>query len=91
LPNILTYLTSNAIRDYIKKTYRVEYSASGVKDLLQRLDFVFKKPKQVPGKLDPAEQKAFLAKYRRLRNNKGKNDPIYFADACHPQHNSIPA
>ena len=86
-----TYLTSNAIRDYIKKTYGVEYSASGVKDLLHRLNFSYKKPKHVPGKLDPVKQKAFVAEYRKLLKTKGKNDPIYFVDACHPQHNSIPA
>jgi transposase len=86
-----TYLTSNEIRHYIKKRYRVEYSPSGVKELLHRLNFVYKKPKHVPGKLDPAAQKEFVAKYRRLRKTKGKNDPVYFADGCHPQFNSIPA
>ena len=86
-----TYLTSVAIRQYIKKKYRVEYSPSGVKDMLHRLGFSYKKPKHVPGKLDPVKQKAFIAKYRRLRRTKGKNDPIYFADACHLQYNSVPA
>jgi len=86
-----TYLTSNEIRHYIKNQYRVDYSPTGVKELLHRLHFVYKKPKHVPGKLDPVAQKAFIAKYRRLRRTKGKNDPIYFADGCHPQFNSIPA
>ena len=86
-----TYLTSNAIRHDIKKTYGVEYSSSGVKDLLHRLDFTYKKPKYVPGKLDTEKQKAFVTKSRRLRKSKGENDPIYFANACHPQHNSVPA
>jgi transposase len=86
-----TYLTSNAIRAYIKKTYRVTYSPSGVKELLHRLGFSYKKPKHVPGKLDPQKQEAFVAEYEILRETKGENDPIYFADACHPQHNSIPA
>jgi len=86
-----TYLTSNAIRAYIKKKYRVEYSPTGVKELLHRLGFSYKKPKHVPGKLDPVKQAAFVAEYEILRKTKGKNDPIYFADACHPQHNSIPA
>jgi transposase len=86
-----TYLTSKEIRHYIKKKYKVAYSPTGVKELLGRLGFVYKKPKHVPGKLDRAAQKAFLSKYRRLRKTKGKNDPIYFADACHPQYNSMPA
>jgi transposase len=86
-----TYLSSNEIRHYIKMKYHVGYSSSGVKELLHRLGFSYKKPKHVPGKLDPSKQKAFIAKYRRLRKTKGKDDPLYFADGCHPQFNSIPA
>ena len=86
-----TYLTSNAIRQYIKKRYKVHYSPSGMKDLLHRLGFVYKKPKHVPGKLDPVQQEAFVEEYETLRKTKGRNDPVYFADACHPLHNSIPA
>ena len=85
-----TYLDSKAIIQYIKKTYGVEYKPSGVKDLLDRLGFVYKKPKHVPGKLDPEKQKAFVAEYEKLLETKGKNDPVYFVDATHPQHNSIP-
>ena len=86
-----TSQSSHDIRYYIKKKYGVLYSPSGVKELLDRLGFVYKKPKHVPGKLDPNKQEAFLEEYRKLRKTKGKNDPVYFADACHPQYNSIPA
>jgi transposase len=86
-----TYLTSKDIRHYVKKTYKVEYSATGMKELLHRLGFVYKKPKHVPGKLYPEKQKEWLAEYEELLKTKGKNDPIYFGDASHPQFNSIPA
>jgi transposase len=86
-----TYLDSNAIRDYIKKKYHVEYKPSGIKDLLARLGFVYKKPKHVPGKLDPVKQEAWVKEYEKLLKTKPKNDPVYFVDACHPQQNSIPA
>jgi transposase len=86
-----TYLTSVAIRQYVKKKYGVVYSPTGMKELLHRLGFSYKKPKHVPGKLDPVKQEAFLEEYAALRQTKGKNDPILFADACHPQHNSVPA
>jgi len=85
------YLDSNTIRRHIEATYGVKYSPTGVKELLHRLGFVYKKPKHVPGKLDPAKQTAFVAKYEKLRENQGENDPIYFGDGCHPQFNSIPA
>jgi transposase len=86
-----TYLDSNAIRHYIKEKYKVEYKPSGIKDLLNRLGFVYKKPKHVPGKFDSEKQKTFVAEYEQLLKTKGKNDPIYFVDATHPQQNSIPA
>jgi transposase len=86
-----TYLTSNEIRYYIHQTYGVSYSPTGVKELLHRLGFSYKKPKHVPGKLDPVQQEAFLQEYRKLLRTKGKTDPVYFVDACHPQYNSIPA
>jgi len=37
-----------------------------MKELLHRLNFVYKKPKHVPGKLDPIKQEAFLNKYEKL-------------------------
>lgn len=86
-----TYLNSKAIAYHIEITCGVKYSRTGVKELLHRFDFVYKKPKHVPGKLDPAKQEAFLAEYEILRKTRGKNDPVCFADACHPQHNSIPS
>ena len=91
-----TYLTSREVARYIKQTFGISFKPSGVKDLLHRLGFVYKKPKHVPGKLDPQAQKEFLEKYESLKKTKGENDPIYFADAVHPPvfqkySNSIPA
>jgi transposase len=86
-----TYLNSKAIARYVEKTYKVKYSPTGIKELLHRLNFVYKKPKHVPGKLDPKKQAEFLDEYAKLRETKGENDPVYFGDGCHPQFNSIPA
>ncbi|MCP4263633.1 MAG: IS630 family transposase [Planctomycetes bacterium] len=76
---------------HINKQYGVRYSVSGVTDLLHRLGFSYKKPTHVPGKQDPARQRAFLKEYEHIKASKGQNDPICFADATHPQHNSIPS
>jgi len=76
---------------YISQQYEVRYSVSGVTDMLHRMGFSYKKPTHVPGKQNPAQQQAFLEEYEHLKANKGENDPIYFADATHPQHNSIPS
>jgi len=82
---------AKAVIAHIKKHYGVRYSLSGVIDLLHRLGFSYKKPTHVPGKQDPAQQQAFLEEYERIKAEKGENDPIYFADATHPQHNSVPS
>ena len=76
---------------HIDKQYGVHYSLGGVTDLLHRLGFSYKKPAHVPGKQDPAKQQTFLEEYDKIKSEKGEDDPIYFADATHPQHNSTPS
>lgn len=82
---------AKAVIAHIQTQYGVRYSVSGVIDLLHRLGFLYKKPTHVPGKQDPARQHAFLEEYEKIKAEKGEHDPIYFADATHPQHNSIPS
>jgi transposase len=82
---------AKAVAAHIHKQYGVRYSIGGVTDLLHRLGFSYKKPTHFPGKQDPVKQRAFLDEYEQIKANKGENDPIYFADATHPQHNSIPS
>ena len=86
-----TFLDAKSVVAHIYRKYRIRYSVSGVTDLLHRLGFSYKKPAHVPGKQDPAKQQAFLEEYDQIKARKGENDPIYFADATHPQHNSIPS
>jgi transposase len=82
---------AKAVTAHIATQYGVRYSLGGVTDLLHRMGFSYKKPTHVPGKQNPAQQQVFLAQYERIKAHKGKNDPIYFADATHPQHNSVPS
>jgi len=82
---------AKAVASHIRKQYGVRYSIQGVTDLLHRLGFSYKKPAHVPGKQDPIKQRAFLRQYDQIKANKGENDPIYFADATHPHHNSVPS
>jgi transposase len=85
------FLDAKSVIAHIHKQYNVQYTVSGVTDLLHRLGFSYKKPAHVPGKQDPAKQQAFLEEYARIKAEKVEKDPIYFADATHPQHNSIPS
>jgi transposase len=85
------YLSAKDIAHWVEQRFGVHYGESGMTALLHRLGYVYKKPKLVPGKANPAAQKAFLETYERLKADKGMGDPIYFMDACHPQHNPAAA
>jgi transposase len=82
------YPTAKAINDYIKKSVGIEYSISGVHELLGRLNFVYKKPKIVPGKGNPEAQLEFIEEYEDIRHEQGDFDKVYFVDAAHPQFNT---
>ncbi len=83
------YVTAKAIASWVEETFKVSYTESGMTALLHRLGYVYKKPKLVPGKADPEAQEEFLADYEKLKQDKGEDDPIYFMDAVHPQHNPV--
>lgn len=83
--------SAKAVVSHIRKQYGVRYSINGVTALLHRLGFSYKKPAHVPGKQDPVKQQEFLDQYERIKAEKGENDPVYFADATHPHHNSVPS
>ena len=83
------YLTAKAVAQWVEHVFEITYTESGMTALLHRLGYVYKKPKLIPGKADAAAQKAFLAEYEKLKQTKGEEDPIYFMDAVHPQHNPV--
>lgn len=85
------YCHVHEIQRYIENTFGVEYSISGVTELLNRMDYVYKKPKHVPGKANRQAQEDFVAQYEKLKKKKAPENPIYFMDGVHPQHNSAPA
>jgi transposase len=83
------YQTAKAVAVWVKDTFKVDYTESGMTALLHRLGYVYKKPKLVPGKADPEAQEAHLAEYEKIKQAKGENDVICFMDAAHPQHNPV--
>ena len=84
-----TYLKVVEIVEYVKNTYDIVYTVSGMTDLLHDMKFVYKKPKIVPGKANMAEQEAFVELYRNLKDSKDDRTKIFFMDGTHPQHNPI--
>lgn len=85
-----TYLKVKQIIAYVSRQYGIVYTRSGMTDWLEQHGFVYKRPKKVPGKLDPEKQKAFIEYYEKLKKDLGPGKEIYFVDAVHPEHQSQP-
>lgn len=79
------WLSAKEVVELIKNKFDVDYSLSGVTDLLHRIGFSYKKAKAVPGKAKKEDQELFILEYYRLKQE-GK---IYFADSTHPEHNPV--
>lgn len=83
-----TYLYVKDITVYVKLTWGISYSVSGMTDWLHRNQFSYKKPSLVPGKASLKAQEAWIASYRKLRQNLEGDETICFADGVHPTHNT---
>ncbi len=78
------YLTTGAIIEFIFDTFNVSYSISGMRDLLHREGYNYKKPKLVPGNPDREAQEDFVQYYEEFMENKENNVEVLFLDAVHP-------
>lgn len=85
------YLTTQAIIEYVKEAFEVDYSLSGMRDLLHRLGYEFKKPKLVPGNPNRELQDIFVEHYEDYMENKPSDEEVLFVDAVHPEHNTMAA
>lgn len=79
-----TYLHTHQIVAYIKKTFAVEYSVSGLNKWLHQHGFSYKKPKGVPHKFEAEKQAAFIEHYEALKASLSDDEPLLFMDAVHP-------
>lgn len=85
------FLTTQSVIDYVKKKFGITYSQSGMRDLLHRLNYEYKKPKLIPGNPDHEAQEIFAEQYEEFMLKKPNNVEVLFADAVHPQHNTMAA
>ena len=85
------YLTTQSILEFVKKRFKVTYTRSGMRDLLHRMNYEYKKPKLVPGNPDIEAQEIFAEQYEAFMSNKPEDTEVLFADAVHPEHNAMAA
>lgn len=88
-----TYLFINTqeIIDWVESEFGELYTPSGMRDLLHRMGFVYKKTRTVPAKADPVRQQQFAEQLEVLITQSGEDQAVFFVDAVHPQHNTRPA
>ena len=87
--NATLYTDCKAIQHWLRRTYRVAYSLSGLTDLLHRLGFTYKLTTPVPCQADAAAQAGFLAELAVLEAQVERGEAVlYYADAAHPTHNT---
>jgi transposase len=83
-----TVNSSAEASDFILTNFGLKYSTSGIRSLLHRLGFVYKKTKLIPSGYDREKQEDFYKRYEKMNKNLGKNEEILFIDGVHPQHNT---
>jgi transposase len=83
--------STRKIGAWVKRTFGLSYSRSGLIALLHRLGFDYRKPEAMPRGLDDARQQAFIDEYENLLNTMGADEAVAFVDAVHPTHQVRPA
>jgi len=86
-----TYLYVKDIIAYVQSTWLVTYSVPGMRNWLQRYGFSYKKPALVPGKADGQQQREWMDRYEKLKQDLPADETICFMDGVHPTHNVQPA
>lgn len=89
--DINIHLTTMSIIDFVDKAFKIKYTISGMRDLLHRMGYEYKKPKLVPGNPDIDAQEEFIKHYENFMLNKPSDAEILFMDAVHPEHNTMAA
>lgn len=86
-----TYLYVKDIVAHVKAAWSITYSIPGMRNWLQRHNFSYKKPALVPGKADEQQQRDWMARYEKLKEDLPVDETICFMDGVHPTHNVQPA
>ena len=85
------YVSTEEIQSYILSEWGIEYTRSGVRDLLHRMNYVYKKTKIVPGKANAAAQEQFIIDIGEVLEGMTDEEAVFYLDGCHPTHNTRPA
>ena len=85
------HLTTQSVIHFVKETFDIAYTQSGMRYLLYRIGYEYKKPKLVPGNPDLDAQEIFADQYESFMQTKADDVEVLFLDAVHPEHNALAA
>jgi transposase len=88
--DLYLYLEVKPIIAWVEEEFGVTYAVSGMRDLLHRLGFVYKRTKAVPSRADEQAQLDFLDEVlpELLEQVDNGQAVVYYSDGCHPTHNT---
>lgn len=85
------HLTTQSVIHFVHDNFGISYKKSGMRDLLHRIGYEYKKPKLVPGNPDLEAQEIFTEQYENFMHSKPEDSELLFLDAVHPEHNALAA
>lgn len=85
------HLSTQSVIKFVNEQFGIQYSSSGMRDVLHRLGYEYKKPKLVPGNPDLDAQEEFIKYYESFMQTKPTDAEVLFLDAVHPEHNTMAA
>ncbi|KAG6558843.1 IS630 family transposase [Candidatus Rhabdochlamydia oedothoracis] len=80
--------SAKQVINFAKDRFGICYTPSAMVSLLHRLNFTYKKPKLIPGKVHEEAKKLFS---QELEKEFAQTDQLLSLDGVHPQHNSKPS
>lgn len=75
--------SAESVARWVKESWGVSYTASGMTAVLHQVGYSDKKPKLVPGKADPERQEAYVETYKTLKQ-KQRRRRHRTVHGCHP-------
>lgn len=85
------YLTTSAVCSFVEDNFSIRYTISGMTDVLKRLGYTYKKPVLKPSTPNIDAQEEFIKQFTAFMQTKAENEAVFFMDAVHPVHNSMPS
>lgn len=78
------YVKTSDIVFYVKSKFNISYTIFGIRDLLHKNNFSYKKPKGLPLKANIKRQRIFIKFYNKIKSLIPKSAPLLFIDSVHP-------